>query len=150
TIPIVAAALRDPVGEGLAASLARPAGNVTGLVFQLPGIHGKRLELFRSVLPRLARMALLWDTATQSPFIPEVETAAQAFGIQLESLAIQSPDDLDHTFDSVSRASIDGVFALAGPTFFAQRARIVELVTRHQLPAAFAEKEYAEAGGLLS
>src|SRR5262249_20772608 len=74
----------------------------------------------------------------------------QSFGIQLESLAIQSPDDLDHTFDSVSRASIDGVFSLAGPTFFAQRARIVELVTRHQLPAAFAEKEYAEAGGLLS
>src|SRR5262249_43645858 len=76
--------------------------------------------------------------------------AARAFGIQVESRAIQSLDDLDRAVDEVSQAPVDGVFSLGGPTFFAQRARIVDLVTRHQLPASFAEKDYATAGGLLS
>src|SRR5215470_5388874 len=105
TIPIVMAAAGDPVGSGLVASLARPGGNVTGMSLMAPDLGGKRLELLREVLPRLARVAVLWNTANPYPaaVFRETEAAGRTLGIEVQSLEVRGPDDFDAAFDAARR-----------------------------------------------
>jgi putative ABC transport system substrate-binding protein len=105
TIPIVMAASGDPLGSGLVASLARPGGNVTGMSLMAPDLGGKRLELLKELLPRLARVAVLWNAANPYPAIvfKETQAAGQTLAIEVESLEIQTPDEFDDVFELVRK-----------------------------------------------
>jgi putative tryptophan/tyrosine transport system substrate-binding protein len=135
TIPIVFAEVSDPVGAGLVASLARPGGNVTGLRSMTAELGGKWLELLKEVVPKLARVAVLWhsDGPGQKPQIEGMQLAANALRLELQSLDGRDPDDLETLFRS-TRGRADAVVALSSPGFTSRRAQIVELATKSRLP----------------
>jgi putative ABC transport system substrate-binding protein len=107
TIPIVMTGAGDPLGSGLVASLARPGGNVTGVSIMGPDLGGKRLELLKELLPRLARVAVLWNGATPNSGIvlKEVQEAGLRLGIEIQSLEVRGPDDFNDAFESVRTSS---------------------------------------------
>src|SRR5215469_622749 len=102
TIPMVMTAAGDPLGSGLVASLARPGGNVTGMSLMVPDLGGKRLELLKELLPRLARVAVLWNAANPYPAIvfKETQAGAPTLGIEIRSLEVRDPDDFDAAFEA--------------------------------------------------
>src|SRR5262250_3842935 len=102
TIPIVMVAAGDPVGSGLVASLARPGGNVTGTSLMAPDLGGKRLELLKELVPRLARVAVFWNVANPYPALvfKETQAAGRTLGIEVQSLEVRSPDDFDGAFEA--------------------------------------------------
>src|SRR5215472_11225668 len=105
TIPILFVTAIDPVGSGLAASLARPGGNVTGLATLSPELSTKRLELIKELIPRAARVAVLWNAGNPANAVvrPEIEQAAHRLELALHSYEVQRPDDLPTTFAAISR-----------------------------------------------
>ena len=117
TIPIVMANAGDPLGTGLVASLARPGGNVTGLSLMAPDLGGKRLELLKELLPRLSRVAVVWNAANpySARVFEETQRAAETLAIELQSLEVRSPDDFDGAFDTVRRKHIDAMVAVEDP-----------------------------------
>jgi putative ABC transport system substrate-binding protein len=104
TIPIVMTAAGDPLGSGLVASLARPGGNVTGMSMMAPDLGGKRLELLKELLPRVARVAVLWDAANPYAAIvfKETQAAGRTLGIEVQSLEVRGPDDFSGTFEALA------------------------------------------------
>ncbi len=150
-IPIVFATAGDPVGTGIVASLARPAGNVTGLSSQSPDAAGKRLELLRMVVPGLRRLAVLTDVA--NPFtkreLGEVRQAAGALGLEFDPIEIRQADDIAPAIDAL-RLRAQALYVPAVPLFFANRARINSLALTARLPTMHLVREYVEAGGLMS
>jgi putative tryptophan/tyrosine transport system substrate-binding protein len=151
TIPIVTAA-GSPVEMGLAASLARPGGNVTGLTTNERGLIGKRIELLKEALPRLARVAVLWnpESRTEPLSLRDAEAAARSLGLQVRPAEVRGPEDLEKAFASIVHERPEALALLASNMFLAHRARIVELAARHRLPATFSERSFVEAGGLMS
>jgi putative ABC transport system substrate-binding protein len=153
TIPIVMAVSGgDPVGQGVVASLARPGGNITGLSLMLPEVSGKRLELLREAVPTLSHVAVLWnpDGSGSTLVFKETQTAAHALGLQLQSLEVRRPDEFDQAFAAMTRAHADALVVISNELFFGHRRQLAELTVRHQLPAMFHLREYAEAGGLMA
>jgi putative ABC transport system substrate-binding protein len=152
TIPIVMVTVADPLAFGFIQSLARPGGNITGLVFMHPQLSGKRLELLKAAVPSLSRLAVLWNGANpyKAVDMKEVETAAAASGVTLESLPVERPHDLDSAFRSAKQAHADALLTLEDPFTIAHRARIVELARTHAMPALYGRKVYVDAGGLMS
>jgi len=152
TIPIVMAAAGDPLASGLVASLAHPAGNVTGLSLMVPDIAGKRLELLKEILPRLARVAVLWNAANPYPaiVIKETQTAAQRFGIEVQSLEVRSPDDLNGVFEKARLHHPDALISVEDPLTNSLHKRIVEFAAAQQLPSLHGIGQEVEAGGLIS
>jgi putative ABC transport system substrate-binding protein len=140
----------DPVALGLVSSLARPGGNITGLAASAADLAGKRLELLRAIVPRLRRVAVLSHQANPtSPIqLKGAQAAARTLGVQLELVSIQGPGDFDAPAKTVRGA--DGLLSLESPLFTTYRARIAELAARSRLPAVFSQREYVEAGGLMS
>ncbi len=151
-IPIVTVAASDPVETGLAASLARPGGNVTGLTTSGRDLVAKRLELLKETLPGLSRIGVLWnpDIDTGPVSLRNAETAARALGLKVQPVEVHRPEDLDKAFQSMTHARAGAVITVSSSMFRAHRARIVALTAKHRLPSVFPEKEYAEAGGLMS
>jgi len=151
TIPIVTAA-GSPVEMGLAASLARPGGNVTGLTTNERGLIGKRIELLKEALPRLARVAVLWnpESRTEPLSLRDAEAAARSLGLQVRPAEVRGPEDLEKAFASIVHERPEALALLASNMFLAHRARIVDLAARHRLPATFSERSFVEAGGLMS
>jgi putative ABC transport system substrate-binding protein len=152
TIPIVMVTVADPVGFGFVQSLARPGGNVTGLVFQHPELSGKRLELLKATVPTLARVAVLWNGANpyKAADMREVERAARAAGVTLHALPVKGADDLAGAFGAAKRARADALITLEDPFTVAHRGQIVELARAHVLPALYGRRVYVDAGGLMS
>ena len=152
TIPIVMAVSGDPVGAGLVASLARPGGNITGLSLMLPEVSGKRLEFLQEAVPKLSHIAVLWDPDMLESTIAfkETQTAAQALGVQLQSLEVRLPYDFDQAFAAMTREHADALVVISNALFFGHHSQLGELTVRHQLPAMFRMREYAEAGGLMA
>ena len=152
TIPIVFPTAGDPVGLGLVASLARPGGNVTGLANLAPELNGKRLELLKEIVPGLARVAYLWvpSVPAEASSKRHADAAAQALGLHLLALAVESPDDLNEAFEAVSRARAQGLMMAPNPVVNSQRARIVEYAARSRLPAAYPDTRFPMVGGLIS
>jgi len=148
TIPIVFAATADPVAEGLVASLARPGGNITGLTTNFGEEHLKRLELLKEAVPGLSRLAVLWNQSAVRNF-RQTEAAAQRWGVQVLSLELRSPDDLDAVLDVATTGRADGLMVVGGPVFGFLAPRIVEFAVRHRLPAMYSNPPYIDAGGLL-
>src|SRR5262249_1418972 len=143
TIPIVMAGAGDPVGSGLAVSLARPGGNVTGLSGVAPALAGKRLELIKELLPGTPRVAVLWNGANPYPrlVVRETEAAARAFGVQLQSVEVQGPDDLERALAAISEGRAGALVVVEDPLTFVHAKRIVDFAMRRRLPAVYGLRE---------
>ncbi len=153
TVPIVMATAEDPVGAGLVRSLARPGGNVTGLMLIVgPEIEGKRLEIFREALPRVSRVAYLGSKEEkdwEGPWGQSVRAAAQALGVTLVLAEFPARQYAD-AFAQVTRARAEAVFVSPSLLAFADRAVVVELATRARVPTMFAYRQQVDLGGLMS
>ncbi len=152
TIPIVMAQLADPVGAGLVASLARPGGNVTGLTTQDADLGGKRLELLLQVVPRVSRLALLIDEASPGTVLiaKGTQAAARSAGVQLQSLGVRGPGELDRAFSAMKEGQAGALIVESSSMLFTSRTRLADLALKNRLPTVFAQREYAEAGGLMA
>jgi putative ABC transport system substrate-binding protein len=151
TIPIVVTNTSDPVREGFAMSLAKPAGNMTGLSSGAAEVIQKHVELLATVRPQIARIALLLNpaNASHSPLLLSVQVATQRSGRQTLPVAASSPEDLERGFASMTRNGADAVIVLADNVFVQQRRQITGLALKNRLPASFANIEYADAGSLI-
>jgi len=151
-IPIVMTAAGDPLASGLVSSLAHPGGNVTGLSLMVPDIAGKRLELLREILPRLARVAVLWNAANPYPAIvfKETQAAGQRLSIEIQSLEVRSPDDFNDAFEKVRWQRPDALIEVEDPLTNSLHKRIVEFVAAEHLPSLHGVGQEVEAGGLIS
>jgi putative ABC transport system substrate-binding protein len=153
TVPIVAVALGDPVGDGLVQSLARPGGNITGPTIRAGhDIEAKRLEFLKEMLPGLSRVAYLGSKENQdweAPWGKSVRAAAQAQGVKLV-LAEHTPGQYDDAFAVISRAGAEALIVGPGPVAYNDRALIVEFATRARLPSISSFREAAQLGGLMS
>jgi putative tryptophan/tyrosine transport system substrate-binding protein len=152
TIPIVMAASGDPLGSGLVASLARPGGNVTGMSLMVSDLGGKRLELLKELLPRLARVAVLWNAANPYPAIvfKETQAAAQTLAIEVQSLEVRAADDFDGVFEVVRKQRPDALITVEDPLTFNYQKRIAVFALANQMPSLHGVREFAVAGGLMS
>jgi putative ABC transport system substrate-binding protein len=152
TIPIVITDSADPLGSGLVASLAQPGGNVTGMSLMVPDIGGKRLELLKELLPRLARVAVLWNAANPAlaRIFKEVQAAGRTLGIEVQSLEVQQPDDFDGAFETVRRQHPDALMTVEDPLIFNHRKRIADFAIGQLLPTLAGFREFVGAGGLMS
>ena len=154
TIPIVMIAVGDPVGLGLIASLARPAGNATGLSFSIVGLEmiGKQLELLKETVPRIRRVAILSNAAnpTKPLAIRDVNVAARSLGVQLQLLETRGPNEFDSAFATMAQERVGALLVVADSIFVFHRTRLADLAARSRLPAAYGWREHVEAGGLMS
>jgi len=153
TIPIVMIAVRDPVGTGLIASLARPRGNVTGLSDSAGlEIVGKQLELLKETVPKIRRVAILSNPANlYHPLaIRELNAAPRSLGMQLQLLEARGPNEFDGAFAAMAKERVGALLVLADGMFNLHRTRLADLAARSRLPAAYGWREYVEAGGLMS
>jgi len=142
----------DPLGSGLVASLARPAGNVTGMSLMAPDLGGKRLELLKEVLPRLDRVAVLWNAANpySALVFKETQAAGQTLGIEVQSLEVRAPDDFDGAFEAARRQRPDALITVEDPLTASHRQRVADFTSEQQLPSLHGVREFAAAGGLMS
>jgi putative tryptophan/tyrosine transport system substrate-binding protein len=152
TIPIVMAAAGDPVGSGLVASLARPGGNVTGMSLMAPDLAGKRLELLKELVPRLARVAVIWNAANPYPALvfKETQAAGRTLGIEVQSLEVRGSNDFDGAFEAARRQRPEALITVEDPLTITHRKLIVDFTAEQRLPAVHGVREFVAAGGLLS
>jgi putative ABC transport system substrate-binding protein len=152
TIPIVMTSAGDPIGSGLVSNLARPEANITGLSFMSPDLAGKRLQLIKEVLPRMTRVAVLWDAANPYPALAfkETQRAAQILGIEVQSLEVRGPDDFDGAFEAAKRQQPDALITIGDPLTADFRKQIADFASTYRLPAMYPLREYVVAGGLMS
>jgi putative ABC transport system substrate-binding protein len=152
SIPIVTATGGDPVELGLVGGLARPGGNVTGVISLITQLTGKRLELLKQLIPRASRVAVLRnpDNRSSAFTLRDAESAAKSLGVVVQGVGVRGPGDLDAAFLAMKRARTDAVILGENTLFIADRRRIADLAVMHRLPMMVAAKEYAQAGGLVS
>jgi putative tryptophan/tyrosine transport system substrate-binding protein len=152
TIPIVMVAVDyDPIALGYIASLARPGGHITGVVFQQVELTGKRLELLKEAVPTVSRVAVFWD-AHSADQLPVAEAAARSLGVALQPVELRHPPyDFDQAFHEATREQAGALLVLMSPAFaFPERARLPDLAVRHQLPTMFGNAQYTRVGGLMA
>ena len=151
TIPIVMRIPGDPVEDGLVATLARPGGNITGLTSLIQELGGKRLELLKEVVPRLSRVSVLRHPGAQASlkWLKEWEIAGHALGLQIQSVAVRSPNDIDEAFRVSTKEGAGAMTALRHPFINTQRKRIVDLAIKNRLPTIFDDNDFVQDGGLL-
>ena len=153
TIPLVMGGVSaEPVETGLVASLARPGGNITGMSLITSQLGGKRLELFKEIVPGLARAAVFWNppVPTYGPVLKELEAAAPALGLELQRLEVRVPEDFEGAFAAASRERA-GALIVPGEPLTTNRPKLVaDLALKYRLPTMMDYREFAEVGGLLS
>ena len=152
TIPIVFSAVNDPVRSGLVTSLNRPGGNLTGMGVFAAVLAGKRLEVFRELIPATATVVYLLNPHNPSAEIESKEAlaAAAALGIELHILKASTEDDLNAAFAASAKLRAGGLVVAPDPFFDSQRDRLVGLAAHHAVPANYGWREYVSAGGLMS
>ena len=154
TIPIIMVGVgRDPVEAGLIESLSHPGGNVTGITFQITELAGKRLELLKETVPKLARVAVLYDPTTPStaPEMKEVlPVAARTLRLTVRSWEVRAADDFDRVFAAPNKERPDGLQVLGGGLLSSNQKRIAGLALKSQLPSMFQTKEAVDSGALMS
>ena len=149
TVPIVMATGSDPVKFGIVESLARPGGNVTGVSSISGELMAKRIELLRELLPKISRVAILWDeTPSARITVQELEAEARSLGIGTQPVGVHGSSDLARAFSEAARAR--AVIVVASSFMFPERKHIADLALQHRLPTALGAREYVEAGGLFS
>ena len=153
TTPIVFLLGEEPVRLGLVASLARPGGNLTGINNLTGELTAKRLELLREMVPGAARIAVLVNPANArnaENTLRDTETAARAMGLQIQVLNASTSREIDAAFATFVRERPDAVFVGLDVFFISRRAQLVNLASRHALPATYPLRDFAEVGGLMS
>jgi putative ABC transport system substrate-binding protein len=152
TIPIVMMSAGDPVGSGLVASLAEPGGNVTGMSLMAPDLGGKRLELLKELLPRVSRTAVLWNAANpySALVFKETTAAARTLGVELQSLEIREPADIDGALEAATGQHADALITVEDPLTGDLRKKIAEFAADHRLPTISGLRMFADAGALMS
>jgi putative tryptophan/tyrosine transport system substrate-binding protein len=155
TIPIVmSGAGIDPVEAGLVESLARPGGNVTGITNLTRELGGKRLELLKEAVPKIARVAVLYNPATVGAAreVKEVlPAAARALGLTVRSWEVRNADDFEKVFTALNKQRPDGLYVHGrGPLITANERRIVGFASKSRLPSMYVNRETVDAGGLMS
>ena len=149
TVPIVMAMSPDPVGSGYVESLARPGRNIEGLSSMARELSGKRLELFRDVVPKIRRIGVLWS-ASSEPAFNETVSAAHALNLNMEPFQIHDPNEFEGPFTSMARDKPDGLFTIASAFLSANRKRILDFAARSRIPGMYHNEDFIEAGGLMS
>jgi putative tryptophan/tyrosine transport system substrate-binding protein len=141
------------VGQGLVASLARPGGNITGLSTLNPELNGKRLEILKDAVPKLARVGYLRPSGANITIdlqLKELRPAAQALKLKLEEIETQpDPKGLESAFQTAKQKQVNGIMIMSTRRFFAERKRIVELAGKYRFPAIYPQKEFVDEGGLM-
>jgi putative ABC transport system substrate-binding protein len=153
SVPLIMAAVSDPVGQKLIASLARPGGNITGLASQFEDIAGKMLALFREAVPRTSHVAVLFNETNpvHTIFLREIQAAALPIDVRLSPVAISAKTDIAATADEMVARGVNGVLALPDDPMLTNRRRlIVEMATKRGLPSFFGMAEAVDDGGLMS
>jgi putative tryptophan/tyrosine transport system substrate-binding protein len=152
TIPIVFTSVSDPISAGLVKSLARPGGNITGLTTGGPELYGKRLELLKETVPKFSRLAVLWNPEHPDSNLAfkESQAAARELGFQLQSLEVRGPEDFESAFKAAADRRAAALLVLSSAVFMRSRVKLVELAVKGRLPAMYVDREYVEAGGLMS
>jgi putative ABC transport system substrate-binding protein len=151
-LPVVMVGVIDPVGRGLIASLAHPGGNVTGLADDPMQIEGKRLQLLKEAAPKVSRVAVL-DHLSGTPeprFGREREAAARALGVTLQAFIVREPKELEGAFAAMTKAGAEALFMAPNTFWWPHRQRIIALAAQSRLPAIYHNRDYVEAGGLMS
>jgi putative tryptophan/tyrosine transport system substrate-binding protein len=152
TIPIVVASMGDPVESRLVESLAHPGGNLTGLT-NIPAEQvGKRLELLKEIIPKLSRVAVLWDPQNPTSTLAwkEIQLPARQLGIQLHSLEVRSPNDLDRAFEAATKARAGALAIMPSLVFVANFKRLADFAAKSSLPSVYHLRAFADAGGLVA
>jgi len=150
TVPIVMDINTDPVEAGFVASYARPGGNLTGFSPITHELAGKRLEILTEAVPGIRRVAALLDPIPATvPHIREVQSAAQALGLQLQPFEVRAPGDFAAAFAAVTADRPDALLTLGSPTTVFNRAQIIAFAARARLPAMYDKKEFINDGGLM-
>lgn len=155
TIPIVMVATDDPVRAGLVASLERPGGNVTGIVALSPGLGAKRVTLLKKIVPGVTRMAVLWNPATpdNTPKWRQTQVAAQALGVELLSLEVQSPDDVERAFEVATARRVGALLVFSDPLVARHANAVTEGAAQRRLPAMYETRQFVDGlsgNGLMS
>jgi putative ABC transport system substrate-binding protein len=152
TIPIVMVMSADPVGSGLVASLAHPGGNVTGLTNMVTDLTAKRLQLLKEAIPRLARVAVLWNPATpwHTSAVEELKAAAPSLSIELSFTGVRTPEEIGPAFSAVSRGHAQALYVIGDPFFFTHRMALLKPALKARLPTIHTARQYVDAGGLMS
>ena len=153
TIPIVFSVGDDPVRLGLVATLARPGGNATGVNFFIAELAAKRLGLLHELAPGATRVAVLvnpTDAIRTESNVRDIEGAARALGLQIHVFNASTVGDIDATFAAIVRERFDVLFVVPDGYFNNRRVQLATLAARHSIPAAYAQRDYAEVGGLMS
>jgi putative tryptophan/tyrosine transport system substrate-binding protein len=150
-IPIIFAAAADPLGTGLVASLARPGGNVTGLSIQHTDLASKRLEILREVTPRLRRLAVIVNADNPASMLDmkQAEAAAHAFNLEIATVNIQRADDIAPALKEID-GHADALYVCIDTVLFSNRTHITTFALAAHLPTMLSNREYVEAGGLMS
>ena len=151
TIPIVFALATDPVGTGLVASLARPGGNLTGLSALNIDLIGKRIELFREVVPNLRRLAIMANVAVPDTAaeMRELAGVSRTLGLDVVTFELQRAEDIDPAFEKLKDGS-EALFVVGDPLTFTNRGQIIASAQAAKLPTTYAIREFVLAGGLMS
>jgi putative ABC transport system substrate-binding protein len=151
TIPIIGIDLEiDPVEAGLAESIARPGGNVTGLFLDLSELSGKHLQILKEIIPGTSRVAVLGDPDINAPQIREVQRIAQSLSMQSQIVGMKNAAALDEAFNAAVNWHADALLVLSNPLTLAYRTRIAEVAAKARLPTIYLYRQHVTAGGLLS
>jgi len=152
TIPIVFAVVADAVGAGLIANLGRPGGNITGLTSTGAELGGKRLDLFKQVISRASRVAVLYNPADQSNVLvlKELQESAPILGLTLQPLAIREPRDFEGAFTAMARERTHAMFGVPGVLTEKYKEVLVGLAAKRRLPSMWGHRQFVDAGGLMS
>ena len=152
TIPIVVMGAGDPVATGLVASFARPGGNITGVSALEQELSGKRLELLKETIPKLAHVALLWNAADFGMTLKfrELERAAKALRVAVQAFGVRESKDLEIAFSEMMHRRPDALFVITDPLTASHRKQLVELAAKNRLPAMYENAPYIDDGGLMA
>ena len=152
TTPIVMANVGDPVASGFVASLARPAGNITGLSNMAEGVSHKWVEMLKEVTPKVTRIAVLWDSRN-TPHVTmwrEIQVAGHALGVTPLAWEARGSDEIERAFSAMASERIGALIVLPYPVAGQNRRLIVDLAAKHRLPTMYPFREFPEAGSLMS
>ena len=153
TAPIVMATYAgDPVADGIVTSYAKPGGNITGVISLSPELSGKQLELLKETLPKLSRLAVMWNPDDSGGRVQwqELKAAAGILGVQLLSLEVKGSTELEKAIEGAERGRVDALVVPRGGLSYLLRKQIVALAEKHRLPGMYFASEFVEAGGLMS
>ena len=152
TVPIVMALVADPVASGLVTNLAHPGGNITGLSTMKTELTAKLLQLLKETIPRLVRVAVLWDPDMpwHAKVIEELRSAALKLSIELILVGVQTPEQLSPAFSTILRANAQALYLIDAPVFSTHRAALLKLLSSAHLPMIESERRFVDAGGLMS